>query len=82
MRTAEQIAARAEKYQGMANKASINRQYRKQDDSHLFPICNQFNLTERVIRQVRAWQHASGVELLGLEYCLTLEAAMSAIVNN
>lgn len=81
MRTAEQIAARAEKYQGMANKASINRQYRKQDSSHL-PPCNQFNLTERVIRQVRARQHASGVELLGLEYCLALEAAMSAIVNN
>ena len=55
----------------------INRHFRNEDESHLFPICGKFNVTERAIRKVRK-QGLNG----GLEYYLALEAEIGRIVND
>jgi hypothetical protein len=74
--TAEQIAKQYE------TKADINRYYRSIDESHLWPINNKFNCTERAIRKVRKFEREGGYDLQGLEYCYTLEICISEIVNN
>ena len=55
----------------------INRHFRNEDESHLFPICGKFNVTELAIRKVRK-QGLNG----GLEYYLALEAEIGRIVND
>jgi len=55
----------------------INRHFRNEDESHLFPICGKFNVTERAIRKVRK-QGLNG----GLEYYLALETEIGRIVND
>lgn len=81
MLTADQIAERAETFDGTANIKEINRLFRAQDESHLFPINNRFNATERAIRKAREFQRHSGA-VYGLEYALLLEDMLSDIVNN
>ena len=81
MKTAEQIALETDDKNGLANIRAINRMYRAQDESNLWPINNRFNVTERAIRQVRKLSGEIG-GLYGLEYCYALEAAMSHIVNS
>ena len=61
---------------------AINKAFRLQDDSHLFPIRNRFNATERAIKQARAIMSAYGQACIGLEYCLTIDSRLSSIVNN
>ena len=78
--TAEQIAARTERYHGVNNIKAINRLYRNQDESHLYPINGRFDATERAIRKARAFQRDSGA-VYGLEYCYLLEELLSNIVN-
>ena len=56
----------------------INAYFRKNDDSHLWPICGRFNATERAIRRVRRMGLAG---YGGLEYYLTVEREISDIVN-
>jgi len=59
----------------------INAYFRKNDESHLWPICGRFNATERAIRRVRRLRR-QGLEVHpGLEYYLTLEGELSEIVN-
>lgn len=56
----------------------INAYFRANDESHLWPICNKFNATERAIRNLRKiglFPHG------GLEYFLAMEAELSRIVN-
>lgn len=77
MLTAEQIAQQAEKYNGIANIAAINKAYRQQDESHLYPVYNKFDATERAIRRIRK----QGLSLYGLEYCYAIERELSNIVN-
>jgi len=79
-RTAEEIAKETDHKEGLANIRAINKLYRAQDESHLWPIHNDFNLTERAIRRVRKYSAACGA-IYGLEYCYALENAMSRIVN-
>ena len=79
--TAEQISHNAEKYNGRANRAAINRAFRAQDESHLYPVCNRFNVTERAIRRLRRYERAGACIGDGFEYALTLETEMSHIVN-
>ena len=55
----------------------INRHFRNEDESDMFPICGKFNVTERAIRKVRK-QGLNG----GLEYYLALEAEIGRIVND
>ena len=80
--TAEQIARAAEDYSGRENRARINAAYRKQDDSHLWPVCGRFNVTERAIRRIRRLERDGAVIGDGLEYAYTLESIMSEIVNS
>ena len=73
------IVERAERYIGRANRAAINKAFRAADESHLWPINNRFNATERAIRAVRRFMRDAG-ELTGLEYAYALEAELSRIV--
>lgn len=74
------IAERAERYNGRANRAAINRAFRAADESHLWPISGRFDATERAIRAVRRFMREVG-ELSGLEYVYALDAELSRIVN-
>jgi nitroreductase len=81
MLTPYQIAERAERYDGRANIAAINALFRRQDESHLFPIRGRFNATERAIRRLRRLAREGLVLVPGLEYALALDAEISALVN-
>lgn len=60
----------------------INAYFRKNDDSHLWPICGRFNATERAIRRLRMMRR-QGLDInSGLEYYLSLEAKIIRIVND
>ena len=81
MLTPFQIAERADLYNGIANVAKINKLFRKQDESDLWPVCGEFNATERAIRRIRK-ARADGVCINdGLEYALALDNEISIIVN-
>lgn len=75
------IVERAERYTGRANRAAINRAFRAADESHLWPVNNRFDATERAIRNVQRYMRESGEDLAGIEYALTLDAELSRIVN-
>lgn len=79
--TAEQIADLTEDKEGIANIRAINKLYRQQDESNLYPINGRFNATERAIRQAREFQRQTGA-IYGLEYCYLLDQLLSNIVNN
>lgn len=75
------IVERAERYTGRANRSAINRAFRAADESHLWPVNNRFNATERAIRAVQRFMRDAGVDLSGLEYAYAVEAELSRIVN-
>ena len=77
----ERIVERADRYNGRANRAAINRAFRAADESHLWPIRNRFDATERAIRAVRRYMREGGYDLTGLEYALALDAELTRIVN-
>ena len=81
MFTPYQIAERAERYEGRANIAAINRLFRRQDESHLWPINGRFDATERAIRRLRRLAREGACIEPGLEYALALDAENSTIVN-
>jgi hypothetical protein len=81
MKTAEQIAAAADHLDGLANIRAINRAYRDQDESNLFPIRGRFDVTERAIRQARKFQRATDA-VYGLEYAYLLDHLIGQIVND
>ena len=76
--TPEKIAQKTDCKDGLANIRAINKLFRAQDNSYLWPICDQFNATERAIKKIRK----QGFALAGLEYCLALETEITEIVNN
>lgn len=82
MKTPDQIAAAADNLTGRANTAAINAAFRKQDESHLWPISGRFNATERAIKATRKAFVAMGSPCEGLEYALALYAEISRIVNS
>lgn len=55
----------------------INAYYRGIDESHLWPVCNRFNVTERAIRRLRKLQLCDG----GLEYFLAFGDEIGRAVN-
>lgn len=55
----------------------INAYFRKNDESKKWPVCGQFNATERAIRRVKRMM----LNCSGLEYYLTLENEICEIVN-
>jgi len=81
IKVAEQIAFETDNKYGIANIRAINRIYRDQDKSHLWPISGRFNATERAIRKAREFQRSSGA-VYGLEYCYLLDHLISEIVND
>lgn len=60
----------------------INAYFRKNDDSHLWPIRGRFNATERAIRCIRRLRRDGLCVEPGLVYYLTLEREISEIVND
>ena len=78
--TAEEIVQQAEAG-NRSVKASINKLYREQDESHLWPISGGFNATERAIRRVREVKRVNG-GMSPLEYAYAIEGELSEIVNN
>lgn len=79
--TPEQIANATEDLEGQANIAGINKLYREQDESHLWPINNSFNVTERAIRRARKFKAETGPSY-GLEYAYIIDSMLSDIVND
>lgn len=77
----EQIAEVTDCKEGLSNIKAVNKLYRAQDESHLWPIRNRFNATERAIRQARSLQRDIGA-VYGLEYCCLLSNLISQIVND
>lgn len=75
-----EIADICQDLSGKQNITAINKLYRKQDESHLWPICSQFNVTERAIKRAREYRKEYPIE--GLEYSLLLDNIMSEIVND
>jgi len=80
MKTAEQIAEATDHLDGLANIRAINKLYRAQDESGLWPTRGHHNVTERAIRKARKFQRESD-SVYGLEYCYLLEQLMSDDVN-
>jgi hypothetical protein len=79
--TAERISELTADLDGLANITAINKLYREQDESNLWPISGRFNCTERAIRQARKYQSASGA-VYGYEYAMLIDHLISNIVNN
>ena len=75
--TAEEIAGFAEPYDGVMNIKVINKFYRDQDESDLFPINGRFNVTERAIRNVSKLCSP----IYGIEYCYAVDAEIGRLVN-
>ena len=80
IKTPEEIASMTEDLHGLANIRAINRLFREQDESHLWPINGRFNATERAIRRVREFQRHNGA-VYGYEYAMMIDHALSIIVN-
>lgn len=81
MRRPERIAELTDDKEGFANTRAINKLYREDDQSNLWPILGKFNATERAIRQARKFQQQAGA-VYGLEYCYLLDSLISQIVNS
>ena len=60
----------------------INRIFRDNDDSDLYPIYGEFNVTERAIRFYRRVMLPANGPCSNLEYIYGLEGKISEIVNN
>lgn len=61
---------------------SVNRKFRKADESHLWPIYGRFNATERAIRRLRRLRRKGLALNPGYEYALALDAELTAVVND
>lgn len=65
--------------EGIASKRAINKVFRDNDESHLYPIFGKFNATERAIKNIIRSGYS---DCDGLEYCFMLDAEISRIVNS
>ena len=79
--TPEKIAELCDDLDGIANIKAINKLYREQDESNLWPINGRFNATEHAIRKARQFQRDSDA-VYGLEYAYLLDQIISGIVND
>ena len=68
-------------WDGMS-KRQINKHFRENDESNLFPINGKFNATERAIRRMRKFQKDYGSPIEGHEYALSLDSEITKIVND
>ena len=79
--TANQILEEAQKESSTTQRRIINRLFRKQDESDMWPINGKFNVTERAIRHAQKFERDGGA-MSPMEYALFLEQEMSRIVND
>jgi hypothetical protein len=79
--TNEKIAELTDDLYGLANIRAINKLFRQQDESRLYPINGRFDCTERAIRKARAFRREAGA-VYGLEYCYLIDGIISQIVND
>ena len=80
--TPAQIAEIADKRsKAGGNITIINKLFREQDESHLWPICGRFNATERAIRRARDIRRETG-PIFGLEYAMLVDSIIGEIVND
>ena len=77
MFTPYEIAKLTDDLEGVNNIKAINKIFRKQDESHLWPISGRFNVTNRAIRKARKFDPC-----YGLEYCLLIDHIISEAVNH
>lgn len=77
---AQDAALAAMAFIGARNTAAINRHFRAQDESNLYPVCGRFNATERAIRKVRREFAECGMRCEGLEYAHAIDATLDRIV--
>lgn len=59
----------------------INKIFRENDDSHLYPILGEFNATERAIRWYRREYFRANGPCMNIEYIYGIEGTISDIVN-
>lgn len=62
-------------------RRAINRAFRKADNSHLWPVCGRFNVTDRAIRRVQKMEREGFGALTPVEYVYALDAEIARIVN-
>ena len=80
--TAEAIWKRAQSARTpLGERRIINRLFRLQDDSHLWPVNGRFNVTERAVRRARAFERQADC-MSPLEYAYFIETECSRIVND
>jgi hypothetical protein len=60
----------------------INKLFRQYDESHLWPVCNEFDATQRAIDRLNSeiLPHMGGTG--GIEYASMLDQEISNIVNS
>lgn len=59
----------------------INKLFREHDESCKWPICGEFNVTERAIRRLRKFTQQYG-PVSGFEYAYMLDQEINNIVNH
>ena len=82
MKTAEEIFAIAERKSDTAlgQRRIINRIFRNQDQSQLWPVNSRFSIVDRAIRRINKIERSNGA-FSNLEYALAIETEESKIVN-
>jgi hypothetical protein len=60
----------------------INDTFRAMDESHLWPVNNKFNATERAIRRVRDLRRRGICIDDYYDYILTLDSVIDRVVND
>jgi len=81
-RIAENIAILYQDLDGREHRSAIFKHYRGIDESHLYPVIGDFDVTQRSIERLYRFEREYGQRLYGLELCLWLDTQMSKIVNN
>lgn len=77
----ENIAARFDHLDGLTNRKAIMAHFLKTDESHLWPICNAFNVTSQAIKILRNREKQRGEYSYGLELALELDQIIGELVN-
>jgi hypothetical protein len=75
------LSEESETNTSLGTRRNINKLFREQDDSHLWPVSGKFNVTERAIRKANKMEQANG-SMSPLEYALFIEHESSRIVNS
>ena len=63
------------------SRRAINKLFRANDESHLWPVKGRFNVTNRAIRRLQKYQRQGLIINDGLEYAYALDHEITEIVN-